>query len=57
MHHLPRAWKIPIHHWNYSGTSTLSMAHFGNRYLLLDESGLSHSRRCILKIVPSEEIG
>ena len=35
MHHLPRAWKIPIHHWNNSGTSPISMAHFSNRYLLL----------------------
>ena len=43
MHHLPRAWKIPIHHWNHSGTSTVSMAHIGNRYLLLEENGLSHS--------------
>ena len=41
MHHLPRAWKIPIHHWNHSGTSTISMAHIGNRYLLLEENGLS----------------
>ena len=57
VYHLPRAWKIPIHHWNHSGTSTISMAHIGNRYLLLEENGLSHSHRCILKVFPSEEIG
>ena len=34
MHHLPRAWKITIHHWSYSRTSTISMAHLGHRYLL-----------------------
>ena len=34
MYHLSRAWKIPIHHWNHSGTSTISMAHTGKRYLL-----------------------
>ena len=49
--------KIPIHHWNYSGTSTISMAHIGNRYLLLEENGLSHSCWCILKVLSSEEIG
>ena len=43
MYHLPRAWKITIHHWNHSRTSTISMAHIGNRYLLLEENGLSHS--------------
>ena len=43
MYHLPRAWKIPIHHWNHSGISTISLAHTGNIYLLLEENGLSHS--------------
>ena len=27
MHHLPRTWKIPTHHWDYTGNSTISMAH------------------------------
>ena len=36
MYHLPRAWKITIHHRNHSRTSTISMAHIGNRNLLLD---------------------
>ena len=36
MHHLPRAWKITIHHWSYSRTSTISMAHLGHRYFLLE---------------------
>ena len=49
MHHLPRAWKIPIHHWNHSGTFTISMAHIGNRYLLLEENGLSHSHYAFSK--------
>ena len=40
---MPRAWKITINHWNHSGTSTISIAHTGNRYLLLEENGLSHS--------------
>ena len=39
MYHLPRARKITIHHWNHSRTSTISMAHTGNRYLLLEENG------------------
>ena len=38
MHHLPGAWKVSIQHWNHSGTSTISMAHFGNRYLLLEKN-------------------
>ena len=36
MHHLPRTWKISTHHWNYTRNSTISMAHTGNRYLLLE---------------------
>ena len=51
MYRLPRTWKIPIHHWNHSRTSTISMAHTGNRYLLLEENGLSHSHLCILKVL------
>ena len=33
MYHLLRAWKITIHHWNHSGTSTISMAH--NDFLIV----------------------
>ena len=51
MHHLPRAWKITIHHWSYSRTSTISMAHLGHRYLLLEKNGLSNSCRCVLKVL------
>ena len=36
MHHLPGARKVTTHHWNHSRTSTISMAHFGDRYLLLE---------------------
>ena len=35
MHHLPGAWIITTHHWDYTGNSTISMAHTGNRYLLI----------------------
>ena len=51
MHYLPRAWKVTTHHWNHSRTSTISMAHFGNRYLCLEKNGLSNSCRCVLKIL------
>ena len=51
MHHLARAWKITIHHWSYSRTSTISMAHLGHRYLLLEKNGLSNSCRCVLKVL------
>ena len=44
MYHLPRAWKIPIHHWNHPGTSTTSMAHIGNRYLLLFDNAQRNDR-------------
>ena len=53
---MPRTWEITTNHWYYSRTSTFSMAHTGNRYILVEENGLSHSCLCILKILPSEEI-
>ena len=33
---MPRTWEITTNHWNHSRTSTISMAHTGNRYLLLE---------------------
>ena len=56
MHHLPRAWEITTHHWNHSRTSTISMAHLGHRYLLLEKNGFSNGCRCILKVLPRQKL-
>ena len=39
-----------------TGTASFPMAHIGNRYVLLEKNGLSNSSRCLLKILPSEDI-
>ena len=39
------------------GTTQELLRNFGNRYLLLEKNGFSHSHRCILKVLPSGEIG
>ena len=44
MYHMPRTWEITTNHWYYSSTSTFPVAHTGNRYILLEENGLTHSR-------------
>ena len=38
------------------GATPISMAHIGNRFLLLEKNGLSDSCRCLFQIHPSEEI-
>ena len=54
---MPGTWEITTNHWYYSRTSSFPMAHIGNRHILLEKNGLSNSSRCLLKILPSEEIG
>ena len=56
MHNLPGTWKVPATHRHYPGTTPFSMAHTGNRLVLLEKNGLSDSGRCILKVHHSEEI-
>ena len=36
--------------------SPISMAHIGNRFVLLERNGLSDSCRCLFQVHPSEEI-
>ena len=56
VYHMSGVWKVTTNHKHYPGTTSFSMAHIGNRYVLLEKSGLSDSGRCILKIHPSKEI-
>ena len=44
-------WKVTTNHRHYLGASSFSMAHIGNRYVLLEKNGLSNSSRYLLKIV------
>ena len=53
---MPKVWKVTANNRHYSGTASFSMAHIGNRYVLLEKNGLSDSGRCIPKIHHSEEI-
>ena len=57
VHHMPGTWKVTTNHRDYSGASSFPMAHIGNRHILLEKNGLSNSSRCLLKTLPSEEIG
>ena len=41
---------------HYPGTACFTMAHIGNRFVLLEKNGLSDSGRHILKVHHSEEI-
>ena len=56
VYHMPGTWKVTTNHRHYSGIVSLPIAHIGNRYVLLEKNGLSNSSRCLLKILPSEEI-
>ena len=56
VYHMPGTWKVTTNHRHYSGTASFSMAHIGDRYVLLEKNGLSNSSRCLLKIHHSEEI-
>ena len=56
LYHMPGTWKVTTNHRHYSGAASFPMAHIGNRYVLLEKNGLSNSSRCLLKILPSEEI-
>ena len=49
--------ELTTNHWYYSRTSPFPMAHIGNRHILLEKNGLSNSRRCLFKVLPSKEIG
>ena len=53
---LPGVWKISAAHRNYPETTSISMAHIGNRFILLEKDGLSDSCRCLLKVHSGEEI-
>ena len=57
MYNMPRTWEITTNHWYYPGTSPFSMAHIGDRHNLLEKNGLPNMSRCLLKILPIEEIG
>ena len=53
---LPEVWKISAAHKNYPGTTSISMAHIGDRFSLLEKDGLSDSCRCLLQVHSGEEI-
>ena len=55
MYDLPGAWKISAAHRNNPGTTPISMAHIGNRSILLEKDGLSDSCRCLLQVHSGEE--
>ena len=54
---MPGTWEITTNHRHYSGAASFPMAHIGDRHVLLEKNGLPNSSRCLLKILPSEEIG
>ena len=56
MYDLPGVWKISATHRNYPGTTPISMANIGNRFVLLEMDGLSDSFRCLLQVHSGEEI-
>ena len=56
MYDLPGIWKISATHRHNLRTAPISMAHIGNRFVLLEKDGLSDSCRCLLKVHHSEEI-
>ena len=39
---MPGTWKVTTNQKHYSGTASFSMAHIGNRYVLLEKNGLSN---------------
>ena len=49
-------WKISATHRNYPGATPISMAHIGNRFVLLEKDGPSDSCRHLLQVHTSEEI-
>ena len=49
-------WKISAAHRNYPRTTSISMAHIGNRFILMEEDGLSDSCRCLLQVHSGEEM-
>ena len=48
---MPGVWKVTANHGHYPGTTSFSMAHIGNRHVLLEKNGLCDSGRCILKYI------
>ena len=56
MYDLPGVWKVSVTHRYNPGTTPISMAHIGNRFILLEKDGLPDSCRCILQIYFGEEI-
>ena len=53
---LPGVWKVSATYRDNPGTTPISMAHIGNRFILLEKDGLSDSCRCLLQIHFGEEI-
>ena len=56
VYYLPGVQQVSTAHRNYPGAIPISMAHIGNRFLLLEKDGLSDSCRCIFKVHFGEEI-
>ena len=54
MYDLPGVWEVSATHRYNPGTAPISMAHIGNRFVLLEKDGLSDSCRCLLKVHHSE---
>ena len=56
MYDLQRIWKVSAAHRDNPRTTPISIAHIGNRFILLEKDGLPESCRCILQIHFGEEI-
>ena len=48
--------KVSATQWDNSRTTPISMAHIGNRFILLEKDGLPDSCRCVLQIHFGEKI-
>ena len=53
---LPGVWEVSAAHRYNPGTTPISMAHIGNRFILLEKDGLPDSCRHVLPIQFHEEI-
>ena len=49
-------WRVSATHRSYPRVTPISMAHIGNRFILLEKDGLSDSCRCLFQVHHSEEI-
>ena len=56
MYDLPGVWEVSATHRSYPVATPISMAHIGDRFVLLEKIVLSDSCRCLFQVHPSKEI-